>query len=49
MLHRRGERDSPWERLSYLMTLSVLGCFCRSIPNIVFEWSVYFMVFWPLP
>jgi len=30
------------------MSLSVLACFCCSIPNIVFEWSVYFMVFWPL-
>jgi hypothetical protein len=48
VLHRRRERDSPWERLSYLMSLSVLAFFCCSIPNIVFEWSVYFMVFWPL-
>jgi hypothetical protein len=30
------------------MSLSVLAFFCCSIPNIVFEWSVYFMVFWPL-
>ncbi len=43
VLHRRRERDSRWERLSYLMSLSVLGMFLLFHPQHPLE-----RVGWPL-